>query len=77
VHGTGVSLPAGTIANPQLVICSGLLPLACPWKVTFTMLMGGVGETALWHTNEHFTCPIGGVGAGVLQGNTKHPENGG
>ena len=76
VHGTGVATPFGELDSRHSVICSGLLPLAWPWNVTLIMLMGGVGETGLRHANEHFTCPIGGVGAGVLQRIAAQPENG-
>jgi hypothetical protein len=76
VQGTCVATPFGELDNRHSVTCSGLVPLAWPWKVMFIMLMGGVGDTGLRHANEHFTWPIGGVGAGVLQRIAAQPVKG-
>ena len=77
VHGTGVSKIPGTIASAQLLTCSWLFPFAWPWKVMFTMLIGGAPVTGVGHANEQITCPMGGVGAGVLQtGGRLQPVNG-
>ena len=75
VHGTGVSMAPGTMLKLHCGSCSGLLPLACPWKVMLTILIGGAGATAGRHAHEQFTFPIGGVGAGVLH-RGKQPVNG-
>jgi len=49
----------------HVVRCSGLFPCACPWNVTFTMLVGRAGATGGRQNPEQMTCPTGGVGPGV------------
>jgi hypothetical protein len=68
LHGTGVSEVPTRMVRPQpfVGICSGLVPLACPWNVMLIMLIGGVGVTAGRHAQEQLTSPTGGVGPGVV-----------
>jgi len=76
VQPTCVSRAPERMVKVQPVNCKGLLPLACPWNVMLSMLMGGVGVTAGRHAHEQLTIPTGGVGAGVLHRGTQ-PLNGG
>jgi hypothetical protein len=76
VHGTGVSKAPGMILKLHCASCSGLFPLACPWKVTLTILIGGAGFTAGRHAHEQTTLPTGGVGAGVVHGAKQPVSNG-
>lgn len=74
VHPTGVSITGGfpaRMTSSQVVNWSGLVPLASPWNVMLTMLLGGVGTTGATQAPAQFTFPMGGVGAGVLHANVQ------